>query len=115
MTSDADRVLRLLRNAAATQTDIARACDMDLRAVQAACEELRRAGHPVISSGAGMRLAQTSAEALSCAAALRRRAVTQLLTSRALRRTGQRMKEAEDTQKFWAYIFPTDVTRTGAA
>jgi biotin operon repressor len=98
--SDAERVLSLLTNASVTQADMAFVLDLSIRAVQAACEELRRAGHPILSSGDGIRLAQTADEALSCAAALRKRAITQWVTARALRRTGLRMKTMEDAVGF---------------
>jgi biotin operon repressor len=94
--SDAERVFSLLTNASLTQPDMAFVLGLSIRQVQSACEELRRAGHPVLSSGDGIRLAQTSDEALACAAALRRRAITQWVTARALRRTGLRMRTAED-------------------
>jgi biotin operon repressor len=96
--SDAERVLRLLTNASVTQANMAFVLDLSIRAVQAACEELRRTGYPVLSSGDGVRLAQRSEEALSCAAALRSRAIHQFLTARALRRTATRMKEEEDAR-----------------
>ena len=115
MSGDAERVLSLLNNASVTQADMAFVLGLTIRQVQSACEELRRAGQPVISSADGVGLARTADEALACAAGLRKRAITQLLTARALRRTGRRMKESEDTQKFWAYIFPTGTTKVGAA
>ena len=93
---DAERVLRLLSFASVTQADMAFVLGLSIRAVQAACEELRRTGYPVLSSGDGVKLAQTSEEALLCATALRKRAITQLVTSRALRVTARRMQTAED-------------------
>ena len=96
MSGDAEQVLSLLANASVTQADMAFVLGLTIRQVQSACEELRRAGHPVLSSGHGIRLARTSDEALACAAGLRRRAITQWVTARALRRTGLRMRTAED-------------------
>lgn len=93
--SDAERVLRLLTNASVTQADMAYVLGLPIRSIQAACEELRRTGHPVLSSGDGMRLG-TAEEALTCATALRKRAITQLVTSRALRRTARAMRVRED-------------------
>jgi len=94
--SDAERVLSLLGNASVTQADMAFVLGLTIRQVQSACEELRRAGHAVLSSGNGIKLAQTADEALLCAAALRRRAITQWVNARALRRTALRMRTAED-------------------
>ena len=96
MTPDAERVLRLLHNASVKQPDMAFALGLSIRQVQAACEELRRTGHPITSSSDGIRLAQSAEEALSCATALRRRAVTQLVTARALRQTARAMRVRED-------------------
>ena len=87
----ADRVLRLLGNASVFQADIASACDLSIREVQAILRELRIAGHPILSDGDGIRLAQTADEARACAEALRRRLVSQYLTYRALRSTARRM------------------------
>ena len=97
MTPDAERVLRLLHNASVFQADMAFVLGLSIRAVQAACEELRRTGYPVLSSGDGVRLAQTGAEAIACGDALCKRAVHQFVTGRALKRTGLRMKVAEDS------------------
>ena len=94
--TDAERVLQLLTNASTTQPDMAFVLGLSIRQVQAACEELRRAGHPIISSGDGMRLAQTSAEAYACAEALSKRAAAQWVTSQALMDTARRMRASED-------------------
>ena len=96
MSGDAERVLSLLGNASVTQADMAFVLGLTIRQVQSACEELRRAGHPIITSGNGVGLAGHSEEVLACAAGLRRRAITQWVTARALRRTGLRMRTAED-------------------
>jgi hypothetical protein len=97
--TDSDRVLRLLANASATQEDIAKACHLPVRSVQAAIQELRLAGQPIITdpegSWRGMRLARDADEAMACAVALRRRLATQYLTYRALRGTARRMYLAE--------------------
>jgi biotin operon repressor len=95
--TDAERVLRLLNNAESTQTDIARACDIPVRTVQEIIQTLRLEGVPIISVGwRGMRLARNADEALACAKALRSRAITQLLTARAQRRTAIAMQKAEN-------------------
>ena len=93
--TDADRVLAMLDNASPTQPDMAFVLGLKIRAVQAACEELRRQGFPVVSDGDGMRLAESGDEALACAAALRRRLVSQYLTYRSLRQTARRMADQE--------------------
>jgi hypothetical protein len=69
---------------------------MEVRDVQQAILELRLAGHPIISTGGGMRLATWAIDVEMCATALRKRAITQLVTSRALRQTARRMRAAED-------------------
>ena len=94
--SDADRVLRMLHNATVVQADMAFALGIPIRKVQEAIQELRLAGHPIISDGDGIRLARNAEEAAACAASLRRRAIHQFLTARALRRTARRMAVAED-------------------
>ena len=96
--TDAERVLRLLTNAGAFQADIASACDLPLRSVQEILQGLRLAGHPIISDGTGVRLAHTADEAMACAVALRRRAINQLLTARAMRHTARRMADEEARQ-----------------
>lgn len=62
-----------------------------VRRVQAATQELRLAGWPVVTDGEGVRLATDPAEVRECAEALRRRAVTQWKTARALRATAEHM------------------------
>ena len=96
--TDAERVLRLLTNAGAFQADIASACDLPLRSVQEILQGLRLAGHPIISDSKGVRLAHTADEAMACAVALRRRAINQLLTARAMRHTARRMADEEARQ-----------------
>lgn len=96
MTPDAERVLRLLNNASVPQADLAFVLGLSIRQVQSALQSLRLEGKPVLSDGDGIRLAATADEARACADALRRRAIRQLLTARALRRTARQMQEAED-------------------
>lgn len=79
-----------------TQRDLALAAlglaPQALRRVQAAIQEARLAGWPIVSDGEGVRLSFDPGEVAACAVALRRRAVTQWLTARALRRTAERMR-----------------------
>ncbi len=65
------------------------------RSVEAAVQELRLAGVPIVSGDGGVRIAETAAEVEDCVKRLQARAVTQLSTVRALRRTSQRMRVAE--------------------
>ena len=67
--------------------------DGSIRRVQAACQEARLAGWPIVSDGDGMRLEDDPAAVAMCALALRRRALTQCVTARARRRTAARMRE----------------------
>lgn len=64
-----------------------------IRRVQSATQELRLAGWPIVSDGDGQRMENDPAVVRECAADLRRRAITILLTSRALRRTAEQMAE----------------------
>ena len=79
-----------------TQRDLALAAlglaPQAIRRIQAATQEARLAGWPIVSDGDGVRLSTDPGEVAACAAALRRRAVTQWLTARALRRTADRMR-----------------------
>ena len=68
--SDADRVLRLLANAGATQAEIAKACHIPVRSVQDIIQSLRLQGEPIVTNGDGVRLARTADEAMACAVAL---------------------------------------------
>jgi hypothetical protein len=115
MTPDAERVLRLLAHErggppeffSVKQADMAFVLGLSTRAVQSALQELRLAGHPIISTSDGVRLTDWAIDVENCAVALRRRAITQLLTSRALRNTARRMREAEDSrssQTFWDFF-----------
>ncbi len=79
-----------------TQRDLAMAAlglaPQAIRRVQAAICEARLAGWPIVSDGEGVRLSSDPGEVAACAVALRRRAVTQWRTARALRRTAERMR-----------------------
>ncbi len=60
------------------------------RLIEAAVQQARLEGHPICSDSDGYWLG-TAEEVLACSQRLRRRAINQLLTSRALRRTARRM------------------------
>lgn len=65
------------------------------RDVELEIQRHRLNGVPIVSDSDGYRYAQTSAEVRLCADRLRRRAVNQLLTSRALRRAAARLAAKE--------------------
>ena len=116
--TDADRVLRLLANAGATQADIAKACHIPIRSVQDIIQSLRLQGEPIVTNGDGVRLATWAIDVERCAAALRSRAIHQLLTSRALRRTAKRMRAQEDASArltLWGELNPSGMTVVGIA
>ena len=98
MTDDARALVDALAFTGHTmrQRDLAYALwglDGSIRRVQAACQEARLAGWPIVSDGDGVRLETDPAAVAACALALRRRAITQCVTARALRRTAARMRE----------------------
>ena len=88
-------VLSCLSATPVTLAALARATGETRRAVEQAVQALRLAGHPIVTDGSGVRLAQDAGDALTCADRLRRRAIVQLLTARALRRAGYRMAATE--------------------
>lgn len=65
------------------------------REVELEINRYRLAGIPILSDQDGYWIAQTADEVRGCADRLRRRAVNQLLTSRALRRAAKRMAAKE--------------------
>lgn len=84
------------------------------REVEAAVQSLRLRGEPIVSDGEGVRLARDSEDALRCAQRLRRRAIGQLVTARALREAGKRMALAEeerDRLTLWAPVKVKDHER----
>jgi hypothetical protein len=87
------RVLAVLREARADVT-IAELCAtlrLPRRVVEAAIEDLRRDGQPLVSSSRGVRYTDDPAEVRACVDALRRRAAQQFITARSLRRTAGRL------------------------
>jgi hypothetical protein len=65
------------------------------RRVQAATQELRLARWPVVTGDFGTRLGTDAAEVAACARGLRRRAIEQLLTARALREAAEAMAQPQ--------------------
>lgn len=93
-TSDERAVLDSLdgRRRPITQAALAYGLDIPIRAVQEAIESLRLAGHPILSSGDGMRLSNDPDAVAACAEALHKRAVTQMETASKLARTAVAMR-----------------------
>ena len=93
----------LVANLPATIAELAQWLRVPRRDIEKAIQEARLAGVPLVTDADGVRLAKDAAEAADCAARLRSRAISQLLTSRALRKTARRMREAEAQQPtLWA-------------
>lgn len=91
---------RVLTRGPATLSELARWMQVPRRTVEQTVQEARLAGVAIISDGNGVHLAADATEAAQCAAALRRRAITQLLTARAMRNAARRMTlEEADVQQ----------------
>lgn len=101
MTPEAERVLATLRRhpAGLTMDVLARWTSLGRRDVEAAVQELRLAGEPVITGSFGVRLSDDPAEVAAAAEGLRRRLVTQYLGVRALRQTAKAMHMAADAEQ----------------
>lgn len=82
---------QLLANLPATIAELATWLHVPRRTIEAAIQDARLAGVPIVSDSNGVHLAADATEAATCADALRRRAISQLLTARALRQTARRM------------------------
>lgn len=80
-----------LRYSPLTKKALAEAAGVSTREVEALIQQYRLEGWPILSDSDGYRLSNDPAEVLACSQRLRRRAIHQLLTSRALRRTARRM------------------------
>ena len=83
--------LRYGRDSARTLGELAEAMGAPRRELEKATEQLRRDGRPVCSGSDGIWLTTDAAELEAQVAALRRRAVHQLVTVRSLRATARRM------------------------
>src|SRR5688572_14557323 len=81
----------LLRSAPQTKRVLAERAGTTSREVELAINALRLAGWPILSDSDGYRLSQDPQEVLACSQRLRRRAVNQYRTARALRSTARRM------------------------
>jgi len=80
----------------ATLAELAEWCHASRRDVEAAVQELRHQGNPIVSDGEGIRWSDDPAEVAACARALRRRLVTQYRTLRSLQTTARRMAATEE-------------------
>lgn len=98
MTPEAERVLATLRRHpdGLTMDVLARWTSLGRRDVEAAVQEIRLAGEPIVTGSFGVRLSDDPAEVAAAAEGLRRRLVTQYLGVRALRRTARTMQSADD-------------------
>ena len=85
------------RDAAITYGGLTERTGMVRRELEEAVRLARLDGEPIISGDKGLWLAESAAEALEMAERLRGRALNQLLTSRAMRATGRRMQDVQQT------------------
>ena len=89
--TDMRYLLNNSRAHARTIGELAEALNLPRREIEAAVQAARLDGVPIVSGSEGLWIASTPLEALEAAQALRRRAITQLVTARALRAAGKRM------------------------
>ena len=89
--TDVRYLLNVGRDNAWTIGDLAEAHQISRREVEQSIQDARLDGVPIVSGSEGLWIASTAQEALAAAQALRRRAITQLVTARALRAAGKRM------------------------
>ena len=89
--TDVRYLLNNSRDHARTIGDLTEALRVSRREVEASVQQARLDGVPIVSGSEGLWIATTPQEALEAAQALRRRAITQLVTARALRAAGRRM------------------------
>ena len=85
-------LLNIGRDHARTIGELAEALNVPRRTIEEAVQSARLDGVPIVSGSEGLWLAQTPQEAHEAALALRRRAIHQLVTARALRRAGDAMQ-----------------------
>lgn len=78
-------LLNIGRDHARTIGELAEALNLPRRSIEEAVQAARLEGVPIVSGSEGLWIASSSHEARSAALALRRRAITQLVTARALR------------------------------
>ena len=93
-------MIDILTDTPQTKRELAEKSGHSVRDVELLIHAARLEGVPILSDGDGYRLSHDPAEVLACSQRLRRRAIHQLLTSRALRRTARRMAAPQIT--LWA-------------
>lgn len=90
-------VLRNIRSMGpVTIRDLATFCAVSRRDVEAAVEELRLAGEPIVADNDGLRLTNDYLELEAYIEARRRRIASIYMGNRALRTTARRMREREE-------------------
>ena len=89
--TDLRYLLNNSRTHARTIGSLSESLKVSRREIEAAVQAARLNGVPIVSGSEGLWIASTAQEALEAAQALRRRAITQLVTARALRAAGKRM------------------------
>ena len=89
--TDVRYLLNNSRAHARTIGELSESLKVSRREIEAAVQSARLDGVPIVSGSEGLWIASTAQEALEAAQALRRRAITQLVTARALRAAGKRM------------------------
>jgi biotin operon repressor len=90
-------ILAVIRDAGpVTIADLARNLGRSRRDIEAAVEELRLAGEPIVGGSDGLRLTSDPDELAAYLEARRRRMASQYRGSRALRRTLRAMRERAD-------------------
>ena len=89
--TDLRYLLNNSRTHARTIGELAESLRVSRREIEASVQAARLDGVPIVSGSEGLWIASTPQEALEAAQALRRRAITQLVTARALRAAGKRM------------------------
>lgn len=94
-------LLDVLSTTPQTKRELASKVGCTPREVELEVNRLRLDGAEIISDSSGYRLGASAAEVDACADRLRVRAIHQLLTSRALRRTARCMAAAEHRRPEW--------------
>ena len=88
-------LLDVLSTSPQTKRELAAKLGCETREVEALVQSYRVDGAAILSDGDGYRLGASAAEVDACAQRLRRRAIHQLVTARALRATARRWRARE--------------------
>ena len=89
--TDIRYLLNVGKDHARTYGELAETLNVPRRVIEESVQQARLDGVPIVSGSEGVWIASSPQEALEAAQALRRRAITQLVTARALRHAGRRM------------------------